>query len=163
MAFAPNVPLKSRGRFAPRAMRMARSRITLRSIRTTVADGLVAFGSGKRLICMDGRDVDDALDRQIPLKGRSRTQVRRAAETGRHGTGPRLSGHPHPRHRHRRAAGYRHLPHRRYGRAPDDRHRRAGAKSSVETLKKARWEARSETMRRDPNLPARSRIRPGDS
>jgi hypothetical protein len=37
-------------------------RITLRSIRATVADGLVAFGSGKRLICMDGRDIDDALD-----------------------------------------------------------------------------------------------------
>ena len=49
-------------------MRMAWSRITLRSIRATVADRLVAFGSGKRLICMDGRDIDDALDRQIPLK-----------------------------------------------------------------------------------------------
>jgi hypothetical protein len=33
-----------------------------------VADRLAAFGSGKRLICMDGRDIDDALDRQIPLK-----------------------------------------------------------------------------------------------
>ena len=33
-----------------------------------MADRLVAFGSGKRLICMDGRDIDDALDRQIPLK-----------------------------------------------------------------------------------------------
>ena len=32
---------------------MARCRITLGSIRVTVADGLVAFGSGKRLICMD--------------------------------------------------------------------------------------------------------------
>ncbi|KQT29074.1 MULTISPECIES: restriction endonuclease [unclassified Bradyrhizobium] len=46
-------------------------------------DGLSAFGSGKRLICMDGRDIYDALDRQIPLKAVLERKVRRAAETGR--------------------------------------------------------------------------------
>lgn len=46
-------------------------------------DGLTAFGSGKRLICMDGRDIYDALDRQIPLKAVLERKVRRAAETGR--------------------------------------------------------------------------------
>lgn len=47
------------------------------------AEGLTAFGSGKRLICMDGRDIYDALDRQIPLKPVLERKVRRAAETGR--------------------------------------------------------------------------------
>ncbi|WP_234689454.1 restriction endonuclease [Allorhizobium ampelinum] len=47
------------------------------------AEGLTAFGSGKRLICMDGRDIYDALDRQIPLKAVLERKVRRAAETGR--------------------------------------------------------------------------------
>lgn len=46
------------------------------------AEGLTAFGSGKRLICMDGRDIYDALDRQIPLKSVLERKVRRAAETG---------------------------------------------------------------------------------
>nr|WP_289851744.1 restriction endonuclease [Sinorhizobium meliloti] len=46
-------------------------------------EGLAAFGSGKRLICMDGRDIYDALDRQIPLKAVLERKVRRAAETGR--------------------------------------------------------------------------------
>ncbi|RVJ50104.1 restriction endonuclease [Sinorhizobium medicae] len=45
-------------------------------------DGLTAFGSGKRLICMDGRDIYDALERQIPLKAVLERKVRRAAETG---------------------------------------------------------------------------------
>ena len=40
--------------------------------------------------------------------------------------GPRLSGHPHPRHRHGPAAGHRHPAHRRHGRAPADRGHRAG-------------------------------------
>ncbi len=48
------------------------------------------------------------------------------SEERRRGAGPRLSGHPHPRHRHRPAAGHRHPAHRRHGLAPDDRHRRAG-------------------------------------
>lgn len=47
------------------------------------AEGLTAFGAGKRLICMDGRDLHDALDRQIPLRAVLERKVRRAAETGR--------------------------------------------------------------------------------
>jgi hypothetical protein len=47
------------------------------------SEGLTAFGSGKRLICMDGRDIYDALDRQLPLKTVLERKVRRAAETGR--------------------------------------------------------------------------------
>jgi hypothetical protein len=46
-------------------------------------EGLTAFGSGKRIICMDGRDMHDALDRQIPLRDVLERKVRRAAETGR--------------------------------------------------------------------------------
>lgn len=46
-------------------------------------DGLAAFGSGKRLVCMDGRDIYDALDLHIPLKAVLERKVRRAAETGR--------------------------------------------------------------------------------
>lgn len=47
------------------------------------AEGLTAFGAGKRLICMDGRDLHDALDHQIPLRAVLERKVRRAAETGR--------------------------------------------------------------------------------
>lgn len=47
------------------------------------SEGLTAFGSGKRLICMDGRDIYDALDREVPLKTVLERKVRRAAETGR--------------------------------------------------------------------------------
>ena len=46
-------------------------------------EGLEAFGRGKRLICMDGRDIFDALNRQIPLKSVLERKIRRAAETGR--------------------------------------------------------------------------------
>lgn len=45
-------------------------------------DGLTAFGPAKRLICMDGRDVYDALEKQIPLADLLRAKIRRAAETG---------------------------------------------------------------------------------
>lgn len=45
-------------------------------------EGLAAFGAGKRLICMDGRDIYDALERQIPLRAVLERKVRRAAETG---------------------------------------------------------------------------------
>ena len=48
------------------------------------------------------------------------------ANERRRGGGPRLTGHPHPRHRHRPAAGHRHA-HRRHGGAPDDRQRRAAS------------------------------------
>lgn len=45
-------------------------------------DGLAAFGRGKRVICMDGRDLYDMLDREIPLNQVLERKVRRAAETG---------------------------------------------------------------------------------
>lgn len=45
-------------------------------------DGLTAFGPAKRLICMEGRDIYDALEKQIPLADLLRAKVRRAAETG---------------------------------------------------------------------------------
>ena len=128
-----------------------------------MADGLVAFGSGKRLICMDGCDIDDALDRQIRLKVVLERKVRRAAETGRRGAGPRLSGHPHHAIDIVQPPGIGISPI-----ADLDAHQTIvtaalAAKSSAEMPKKARWEARSETMRRDPSLPARSRITLGDS
>jgi hypothetical protein len=46
------------------------------------ADGLAAFGRAKRVICMDGLDLSDALDRQIPLNHVLERKVRRAAESG---------------------------------------------------------------------------------
>lgn len=45
-------------------------------------DGLVAFGRGKRVICMDGLDLYEMLDREIPLNEVLERKVRRAAETG---------------------------------------------------------------------------------
>ena len=45
-------------------------------------DGLVAFGRGKRVICMDGLDLYEMLDREIPLTQVLERKVRRAAETG---------------------------------------------------------------------------------
>ena len=45
-------------------------------------DGLVAFGRGKRLICMDGTDVCETLNRELPLNHVLQRKVRRAAETG---------------------------------------------------------------------------------
>jgi hypothetical protein len=45
-------------------------------------DGLYAFGRGKRLICMDGRDLHDVLDRELTLAEAIGRKVRRAAETG---------------------------------------------------------------------------------
>lgn len=46
-------------------------------------DGLTAFGSGKRIICMDGRDLYDALGAHLPLRSVLDRKVRRAAESGR--------------------------------------------------------------------------------
>ncbi|MFN4235884.1 MAG: restriction endonuclease [Vogesella sp.] len=46
------------------------------------SDGLVAFGKGKRVICMDGLDLYEALDRELPLNHVLERKVRRAAETG---------------------------------------------------------------------------------
>lgn len=45
-------------------------------------DGFVAFGRGKRVICMDGLDLYEMLDRGIPLNQVLERKVRRAAETG---------------------------------------------------------------------------------
>lgn len=45
-------------------------------------DGLAAFGRGKRVICMDGLDLHDTMDREIPLNHVLDRKVRRAAETG---------------------------------------------------------------------------------
>lgn len=45
-------------------------------------DGLVAFGRGKRVVCMDGLDLFDTLSRELPLNHVLERKVRRAAETG---------------------------------------------------------------------------------
>lgn len=45
-------------------------------------DGLAAFGRGKRVICMDGLDIYEMLDRGILLTQVLERKVRRAAETG---------------------------------------------------------------------------------
>lgn len=45
-------------------------------------DGLHAFGRGKRIICMDGSDLSEALTRELPLNHVLERKVRRAAETG---------------------------------------------------------------------------------
>jgi hypothetical protein len=44
--------------------------------------GLTAFGRGKRVICMDGLDLFETLNREIPLTEVLERKVRRAAETG---------------------------------------------------------------------------------
>ena len=45
-------------------------------------DGLVAFGKGKRVVCMDGLDLYETLSRELPLNHVLESKVRRAAETG---------------------------------------------------------------------------------
>ena len=45
-------------------------------------DGLEAFGRAKRLVCMDGLDLYDMLDRELPFVLVLDRKVRRAAETG---------------------------------------------------------------------------------
>ncbi len=45
-------------------------------------DGLHAFGRGKRVICMDGLDLCEALTRELPLNHVLERKIRRAAETG---------------------------------------------------------------------------------
>ena len=45
-------------------------------------DGLVAFGRGKRVICMDGFDLSETLQRGLPLNEVLVAKARRAAETG---------------------------------------------------------------------------------
>lgn len=45
-------------------------------------DGLHAFGRAKRVICMDGLDLYEVLDRALPLDRVLQAKVRNAAETG---------------------------------------------------------------------------------
>jgi hypothetical protein len=45
-------------------------------------EGLVAFGRGKRVVAMDGRDIYEALGRRIAIDRLVAAKVRRAAETG---------------------------------------------------------------------------------
>jgi hypothetical protein len=45
-------------------------------------DGLSAFGHGKKLICMDGRDIYESLSRSLPLDKVIIEKVRQAASTG---------------------------------------------------------------------------------
>jgi hypothetical protein len=45
-------------------------------------DGLTAFGGGKRIVCMDGLDLHDMLDRGISFHDVMTRKVRRAAESG---------------------------------------------------------------------------------
>lgn len=44
-------------------------------------DGLTSFGSGKRLVCMDGRDLYNALAAQIPISNVISCKIRADAET----------------------------------------------------------------------------------
>ena len=45
-------------------------------------DGLHAFGRGKRVISLDGQDLDEMLERELPVDHVLDKKVRRAAETG---------------------------------------------------------------------------------
>jgi hypothetical protein len=45
-------------------------------------DGLEAFGRGKRVVCMDGLDLYETLDRLLSLEDVIARKVRRAAESG---------------------------------------------------------------------------------
>lgn len=46
------------------------------------SEGLIAFGRAQRLFCIEGKDLYEALNRQIPLIDLLRAKVRYAAETG---------------------------------------------------------------------------------
>lgn len=45
-------------------------------------EGLAAFGRGKRVICMDGLDIFDCLERELPLNQVLTVKARHMAETG---------------------------------------------------------------------------------
>jgi hypothetical protein len=45
-------------------------------------EGLAAFGRGKRVICMDGLDIFDCLERELPLNHVLAVKARHMAETG---------------------------------------------------------------------------------
>lgn len=44
--------------------------------------GLQAFGKGKRVLCIDGRDLGDMLERELPIVEVIERKARHAAETG---------------------------------------------------------------------------------
>ena len=46
------------------------------------SEGLTAFGRGRSVICMDGRDLHDILSRRLDFAAVLAMKVRRAAETG---------------------------------------------------------------------------------
>jgi hypothetical protein len=46
------------------------------------SDGLTAFGRSKKIICIDGLDLSEALTRELPLDVVLERKVRHAAETG---------------------------------------------------------------------------------
>lgn len=48
----------------------------------SAADGLVAFGRGKRVVCVDGFDLYEVLSRNFSLGQVLDRKVRWAAETG---------------------------------------------------------------------------------
>ncbi len=45
-------------------------------------EGLASFGTGKRVICVEGRDLYEALDQRISIRTMLERKVRYAAETG---------------------------------------------------------------------------------
>jgi restriction endonuclease Mrr len=45
-------------------------------------DGIAAFGRGKRVVCMDGLDLYEMLDRNLSFADVMSKKVRRAAESG---------------------------------------------------------------------------------
>jgi hypothetical protein len=45
-------------------------------------EGITAFGRGKRVVCADGLDLYEILDRNLPLADVLAKKIRRAAETG---------------------------------------------------------------------------------
>lgn len=47
------------------------------------SDGLEAFGKGKRIVCMDGYDLSEMLQKKLSVIDVLEAKVRRAAETGR--------------------------------------------------------------------------------
>jgi hypothetical protein len=44
--------------------------------------GLIAFGRARKVICLDGRDLSEAFQRQLPLPNVLRRKVRKAVEHG---------------------------------------------------------------------------------
>jgi predicted protein tyrosine phosphatase len=46
------------------------------------SDGLAAFGRGKRVVCMDGFDLYEMLDKNLSFADVMAKKVRRAAESG---------------------------------------------------------------------------------